>query len=138
MPKFNIAAYAAQKLANKEAKRVKNAEASLLAAASRSQTSPIDLSEPHANTDFVGIPSTPVATTTTTGAAEAFETPAATLTEAGAVEVPPSADDEAEDGQYRPKRARKSSVIMNVGEFPTNFKRKFLFCCCCCFDREPG
>ena len=60
MPKFNIKAYNAQKLADKEAKRAKNISASMLAAASRSQTSPINLSEPHANTDFLDIPCTPI------------------------------------------------------------------------------
>ena len=118
----NIAARNALKREKKEAKSEKNAAASLIAAASRSLTSPLDLSEPHANADFLDIPCSPVARTTP-AAAEAFETPAATLTEAGAVELPPSADDDAKGGQDRPKRARKSSDIMNVGEFPTNFKR---------------
>ena len=94
----------------------------MLAAASRSQTSPINLSEPHANTDFLDIPCTPVAPTTP-AATEAFETPAATLTEEDAAEHPPSAHDDAEKKQDRPKRTRKSSAIMNVSEFPTNFKR---------------
>ena len=123
MPKGNIAALRALKLAKKEANRIGNQEKALHMIASRSNTSPLDLSEPHANTNLLDIPCTPV-TTTTTAAAEAFETPAATLTEAGAVELPPSADNEAEDDEDKPKRARKSSVIMNVSEFPTNFKRK--------------
>ena len=46
---------------NKGAKSEKNASVSLLAAASRSQTSPLDLSEPHANADFLVIPCTIVA-----------------------------------------------------------------------------
>jgi hypothetical protein len=123
MPKGNIAALRALKLAKKEANRIGNQEKALHMIASRSNTSPLDLSEPHANTNLLDIPCTPV-TTTTTAAAEAFETPAATLTEAGTVELPPSADDEAEEDQDRPKRARKSSNIMNVSEFPTNYKWK--------------
>ena len=123
MPNPNFAQLRNKTLAKKEAKRSKNQTASILGVASRSLTSPLDLSEPHANTNLLDIPCTPVAPTTT-AAAEAFETPAATLTEAGAVELPPSADNEAEDDEDKPKRARKSSVIMNVSEFPTNFKRK--------------
>ena len=111
----NIAARVAIKREKIEAKRVKNHAAGLLSGASRSQTSPIDLSEPHANTDFLDIPCTPVAPTTA-AAAEAFETPAATLTEAGAVELPPTAE-EGIDAQWSSTRARKSTEIMNVGEF---------------------
>ena len=137
MPNSNIAQMKKQAVAKKEERRARNQELVLNAVASRSQTSPIDLSEPHANTDFLDIPCTPVAPTTP-APAEQFETPAATLAEEGAADLPTRADDEADEGQGRPKRARKSTDIMNVGEFPTNFKRKFLFCCCCCFDREPG
>ena len=118
-----IAQRMALKRANKEATRVKMQEVTIHMTASSSETSPLDLSEPNANTDFLNIPCTPVAPTNH-AATEVFYTPAATVTEAGAVELPPSAYDEAEDDQNRPKHARKSSVIMNVGEFPTNFKRK--------------
>jgi hypothetical protein len=118
----NIAAQNALKREKKEAKRKRNASASLLAAASRSQTSPIDLSEPYANTYFVDIPCTPVAPSPA-AAAEQFETPAGTLADESANELPKVADDEAED-QGWPKRVRKSSEIMNVSEFPTNFTRK--------------
>ena len=68
----NIAAQNLLKRAKKEAKHDKNASASLLDVASRSQTSHFDLSEPHANTDFHDIPCTPVAPTTP-AAAEAFK-----------------------------------------------------------------
>ena len=78
MPNSNIGALRALKLAAKEAKRAKGKEAYLHAVASRFQTSPFDLSDPHASTDFLDIPCTPVAPTTP-AAAEAFETPAATL-----------------------------------------------------------
>ena len=117
----NIAALRALKLERKETKRAKNQAASALGVDSRSQNSPLDLSEPQANTDFLDIPCTPVAPTTP-AAAEAFETPAATLIEADAAEHPPSADDDAEKKQDRPKQARKSSEIMNVSVFPTNWK----------------
>ena len=59
MPKFNIAAYTAQKLAKKEANSAKARETLRLNTARQ----PIDLSEPHANTDFLDIPCTPIATT---------------------------------------------------------------------------
>ena len=118
-----MGALRALKLAKKEATRAQMQEVARNMVASRSHNSPLDLSEPQANADFLDIPCTPVAPTTPT-AAEAFETPAATLTEAGTVELPPSADDEAEEDQDRPKRARKSSEIMNVSEFPTNSKWK--------------
>ena len=56
MPNVNTGALRALKLAAKEAKRAKNAEASLIAAASRSYTSPMYLSEPHANIDVLDPP----------------------------------------------------------------------------------
>jgi hypothetical protein len=56
MPNSNIAHMKKQAVAKKEAKRVKNITASLLGVASRSQTSPIDLSEPRANKHFVDFP----------------------------------------------------------------------------------
>ena len=61
MPNSNIGALTALKRAAKEAKRAKGREVYLHAVASCSQTSPIDLSEPHANTDFVdfSLPSLP-------------------------------------------------------------------------------
>jgi hypothetical protein len=118
----NIAARVALKREKEEAKREKNAAASLFAAVSRSHTSPLNLSDPHASTDCLDIPCTPVAPTTA-AAAEQFETPAAPfIEEAGAVELPPTAV--ADVVQDLPTRARKSTEIMNVGEFPTNFKRK--------------
>ena len=123
MPNCNIGALRALKLAAKEEKRAEKHEQGCNLNISRWQSSPLDLSESDANTDFLDIPCTPVAPTTP-AAAEAVETAAATLNETAAVEIPPNSDDEAEHGQDRPKRARKSSVIMNVGEFPTNFKRK--------------
>jgi hypothetical protein len=122
MPNTNIAQIKKQAVAKKTEKAAAEREKAARFRTFRSTTSPIDLSDPHANTDFLAIPRTPVAPTTP-AAAEAFETPAATLTEAGPLELPPSADDEAEEVQHRPKRVRKSSVIMNVGDFPTNFKR---------------
>ena len=125
MPKFNIKAYNAQKLADKKAKRAGKHEQGLHMNISRWQSSPLDLTEPQINNHSVDIPCTPVAPTTA-AAAEAFETPAATPSEEGARELPPSADDDAEDGPGRPKRARKSSEIMNVSEFnqPTSSGRK--------------
>ena len=80
MPKGNIAVLRALKLAAKEAKRAQTKVAAIHSVASHSQASPIDLDEPHANTDFLDIPCTPVAPTNP-AAAEAFETPAATLIE---------------------------------------------------------
>ena len=117
----NVAALRALKLAKKEATRAKMQEVARNMVASSSNNSSLDLSEPQANTDFLDIPCTPVAPTAT-AAAEAFETPEATLIEADAAEHPASADGDAKKKQDRPKRTRKSSEIMNVSEFPTNWK----------------
>ena len=59
----NIAAQNALKREEKEAERAKKHEQGLHMNATRSQSSPLDLSEPHATTDFHDIPGTPVATT---------------------------------------------------------------------------
>jgi hypothetical protein len=123
MPNRKIGALRALKRAEKEAARAQRKVAAINSVASRYQTSPLDVSEPHTNTDLLDIPCTPVAPTTV-AADELFETPAATVTEAGAVEMTPSDDDEAEEGQDRPKRARKPINIMNVSDFPTNYKWK--------------
>jgi len=60
MPRVNIKEIKAQKLAEKEAKRAVNQGNALHMNAARSQSSPLDLSEPHANTDFHDIPCTPI------------------------------------------------------------------------------
>ena len=60
MPRVNIAALRAKKLAKKEANSAKARETMRLNTARQ----PIDLSEPHAKTDFHDIPCTPIATTT--------------------------------------------------------------------------
>ena len=59
----NIAEFRALNRAKKEANRVKKHEQGLNMNISRWQSSPLDLSEPHVNTDFLDIPCTPVATT---------------------------------------------------------------------------
>ena len=82
----NIAAQVALKREKEEARRAQTKVAAIHSVASRSQTSPLGLSEPHANTDFLDIPCTPVASTTP-AAAESFDTPAATLPEADAAPV---------------------------------------------------
>ena len=64
MPNSNIGALTALKRAEKEAKRAQTEAARISLIAALSQTSPLDLSEPHVNTDFLDIPCTPIATTT--------------------------------------------------------------------------
>jgi len=123
MPNANIAQTLQNKLAEMATKHAKKQKQALHFKISSPETSPLDLSEPHANTDFVEIPCTPVAPTTT-AAAEPFETPAATRNEDSALEALSSDDDDAEEGQVRPKRIRKSCELMNVSEFPTNYKWK--------------
>ena len=63
MPRGDIKEIKAQKLAEKEAKRAKKHEEGLNMNISRWQSSPLNLSDPNANTDFHEIPCTPVATT---------------------------------------------------------------------------
>jgi len=55
-----IAARMAIKREKEEARRVKGRAAGLLSGAARSQTSPIDLSEPRANKHFVDFPPPPL------------------------------------------------------------------------------
>ena len=59
MPRVDIKEIRALKLADKEAMSAQAKVAAIHSVASRSQTSPIDLSEPPVNTDFVDIPPSP-------------------------------------------------------------------------------
>ena len=56
----NIAEFRALNRAKKEANRAKKHEQGLNMNISRWQSSPLDVSEPHANTDFLDIPCTPI------------------------------------------------------------------------------
>ena len=77
MPNPNFAQLRKKTIATTRIKHAQKQEQAKHFNFSSFEMSPVDVSEPHASTDFLDIPCTPV-TTTTPAAAEPFETPAAT------------------------------------------------------------